>query len=87
MAQLKIHYFAAPGRAEVARLCLTIGKVPYEVSSGRGGGRRLLPPPYRPPVPLVCGPVITMRICIPRRRPAPFPAAGLQDVFYTQATW
>ncbi|GFR44337.1 hypothetical protein Agub_g5553 [Astrephomene gubernaculifera] len=26
----KIHYFNAPGRAEVARLCLTFGGIPYE---------------------------------------------------------
>ncbi|GLC41778.1 hypothetical protein PLESTM_001238600 [Pleodorina starrii] len=26
----KVHYFAVPGRAEVARLCLSIGGIPYE---------------------------------------------------------
>ncbi|KAG2433056.1 hypothetical protein HYH02_012760 [Chlamydomonas schloesseri] len=26
----KIHYFPAPGRAEVSRLCLTLGGIPYE---------------------------------------------------------
>ncbi|GLC41833.1 hypothetical protein PLESTB_001693600 [Pleodorina starrii] len=30
MAPLKLHYFEMPGRAEVARLCLTIGNVPHE---------------------------------------------------------
>ncbi|EFJ52621.1 hypothetical protein VOLCADRAFT_102603 [Volvox carteri f. nagariensis] len=27
---LKLHYFGLPGRAETSRICLTIGKVPYE---------------------------------------------------------
>ncbi|KAG2488853.1 hypothetical protein HYH03_012649 [Edaphochlamys debaryana] len=27
---LKLHYFALPGRAEVTRLCLTIGGIPFE---------------------------------------------------------
>ncbi|KAG2488854.1 hypothetical protein HYH03_012650 [Edaphochlamys debaryana] len=27
---LKLHYFAAPGKAEVARLCLTLGGIPFE---------------------------------------------------------